>query len=525
MLFQDRVNIVLGNKKIINDCDISISQETKYGIIGQNGVGKTTLMNYIYEKTESLINVLYIKQTEIISDNCSIYEYMLKSNEKLYNIFTRYNELDSKNNIKELDDVLFNEYIKLSDELCNENFKKYESQIIKILNGLGFYILETKVNLLSGGQHTKLSLCKALLLEPELLLLDEPTNHLDLKNILWLERYLLDYKNSIIIISHNIDFIDSLCEKNIYFFNYDPQNPQVYFCKGGYTNFINAFEQKKDNYKKEYDKQCKRIAELKKKNNKTELEKFLSKPQLNKPIRDYDININFNKVNTLSSNEYTNIISFDNVCFSYDNNDNILENIEIGISMKSRYILVGDNGSGKSTFFNLCARKLQPSSGEIVFDNRIRISYFNQNSIIQLPDKLTPIEYLQQYCNDPQTCRAILAKIGFKKMFEGDTFDIGNILISELSGGQKVKLVLCCIQIQNPHVILFDEPTNHLDMYSIDEFINSINEYNGGIVIITHDKYIIENIKNYELLILENKKINKFNGGFDDYSDFILDTE
>ena len=110
-------------------------------------------------------------------------------------------------------------------------------------------------------------------------------------------------------------------------------------------------------------------------------------------------------------------------------------------------------------------------------------------------------------------------------MFEGDTFDIGSIKISELSGGQKVKIVLCGIQIKNPHIILFDEPTNHLDIYSINEFINAINEYNGGIVIITHDRYIIENINNYELLILENKEIQKYNNGFDEYCQEILELE
>lgn len=523
MLYQDDVSITLGNKKIVNQSEIVITKDTKYCIIGPNGVGKTTLMNHIYDKIKNKVNVLYITQTENINDECTIFEYMLKANQKIYEKFTRYTDLENLQKNEELSDELFQEYQNLLEELHTENYKKYESEILKLLNGMGFYDIHIKINLLSGGQHTKLSLCKGLLLSPELLLLDEPTNHLDLKNILWLENYLEKYKKGLIVISHNINFIDNVCDKIMYFYNLDPQNPQVCLCKGGYNNFLKTFEQKREEYKKKYDIQQKKIGELKKKNNKSELEKFLEKPQINKPLRDYDINVHFNEVNLLAANEYTNIVSFNDVSFSYDNKK-ILDNVNIGISMSSRYILVGENGSGKSTFFNLCSQKLKQESGEIIFDTRIRIGYFNQNSITQLPEDITPIEYLQSIDNslDQQTCRRILSKIGFKKMFEGDTFDIGNLKISDLSGGQKVKIVLCGIQIKNPHIILFDEPTNHLDIYSINEFINAINEYNGGVVIITHDRYIIENINDYELLILEDKQIQKYKGSFDEYCEEIL---
>jgi ATPase subunit of ABC transporter with duplicated ATPase domains len=528
MLFNKEVDIQLGNKIIIKNSLINIDKNIKYAIIGPNGIGKTTLMNYLYDNLNKDHNILYITQSENIDDDCDIYEYMIKSNKKLYNLYARYGELNNlmQSEKIELPQDLFEEYNQLCEEINNENFQKYKAKIFKITHGLGFYDLKKKINLLSGGQHTKLSLCKALLLEPELLLLDEPTNHLDLNNVIWLENYLIEYPKGLVIISHNINFFNNIADKIMFFFNIDPYNPYVFTCKGGYDNFKKTFNLKKNEYIKEYDKFCKKIIELKKNKDKGPLEKYIQKTQINKPIRDYNINIKFNQVDSLSSNDYNNIISFNNVNFYYNEDNLILNDINIGISMKSRYILVGNNGSGKSTFFKLCSKDLNPQSGDIYYDHRIRIGYFNQHSINEIEKyrDLNPIQFLQKIDEslDQQKCRAILSQVGFKKMFEGDTFDVSKLLISELSGGQKVKIIMCGIKINNPHIILFDEPTNHLDIYSIDEFIESINIFNGGVVIITHDKYLIENINNYELLILNNKKIIKYKDDFDTYCENIL---
>lgn len=525
MLFNQEVTIQLGNKKIIENSQISIEKNIKYAIIGPNGVGKTTLMNHIYDEIKMIHDVLYITQAEIIDDNCTIFEYMLQADKDLYDSYIKYKELEKY--IQDGEDNgndNFEQYQKLSQIINSSHFEKYKAKIFKITNGLGFNDLNKSVSLLSGGQHTKLSLCKSLILEPELLLLDEPTNHLDLYNVLWLENYLMEYKKGLILISHNIDFFNNIADKIFFFFNIDPHNPRVITCKGGYNNFKKTYELKKNEYIKEYEKYCKKINELKKNKDKSILEKYLQKTHINRPMNDWNINIEFNQVKSLSSDDYMNIISFNDVDFSYDNHD-VLSKVNIGISMKSRYILVGNNGCGKSTFFKLCTGELTQKSGDINKNHRLRIGYFNQHSITEIEKhgNLNPIQYLQLVDGtlDQQKCRAILAKVGFKKMFEGDVYDVSKILISELSGGQKVKLVLCGLQIKNPHIILFDEPTNHLDIYSIDQFTNAINQFNGGVFIITHDKYLIDNIENTEIWILENKMIEKYKGDFDDYCDQI----
>jgi ATP-binding cassette subfamily F protein 1 len=392
-------------------------------------------------------------------------------------------------------------------------------------------LISHKVKLLSGGNQTKLVLCKALLLEPELLLLDEPSNNLSIKNIAWLEEYLCGYKKSLIFITHNISFFDTVANKLIYFFTVNHESPQVYQCNGGYTNFLKVYGQKRTEYVSAYEKFNKKISELKKKNtpeNKTKIEELIKNNKIVRPSREHETKIKFNDINILSSDEYKNVISLDDVCFGYTET-NIIENITLGISTKSRYVLIGENGAGKTTFFNICSKNLQPTSGDIIFDNRIRIGYFNQHSVTEIRQDITPIQYLQSIDSNlsQQECRAILAQIGFKKMYDDDKFDVGKLLISELSGGQKVKVVLCGIRIQNPHVILFDEITNHLSIESIDEFIETINAWNGGVLIITHDAYVIEKIENYELLILQNKHLYKFGGTFEQYCKAIenVDTE
>jgi len=184
-------------------------------------------------------------------------------------------------------------------------------------------------------------------------------------------------------------------------------------------------------------------------------------------------------------------------------------------------IIVGENGVGKTTFLKLASLELQPTDGIVYYDERLRVGYYNQQIIDSLPLDLTSIEYLQQI-NEKLSineCRAILGKLGLKKT---DLVDLPMNKIRNLSGGQKARVSFAKLQMYNPHLILLDEPTNHLDIESIDGLIKGINEFNGGIVIITHDIYLIENIENSVLYNVINNNIEKFNGEFDDYCEYVL---
>lgn len=189
--------------------------------------------------------------------------------------------------------------------------------------------------------------------------------------------------------------------------------------------------------------------------------------------------------------------------------------------MGSRIILVGDNGVGKTTFFKLASEIIKPTLGNINYDNRLRVGYYNQQVVENLPLKLNPIEYLKNINSklDEGSCRCILGKLGIKRT---DSLDLPKNIIENLSGGQKARVSFAQVQMLNPHLILLDEPTNHLDIESIEGLISGINEFNGGIVIITHDMYLIESIENAEIYEVKNKNIIKFNGNFDEYCDKII---
>jgi ATP-binding cassette subfamily F protein 3 len=207
------------------------------------------------------------------------------------------------------------------------------------------------------------------------------------------------------------------------------------------------------------------------------------------------------------------------VSFGYkqaDKENIIFDSIEFSVSLGSKNILVGPNGSGKTTLFKLALGQIEQKDGMIIRDDRLRIGHYHQQIVDNLPFELTPIEYLQTYNDklDNGKCRGILGKLGIKKT---DSVDLPNIKISLLSGGQKARVSLAMIQMQEPHLILMDEPTNHLDIESIEGLIKGINEFNGGIILITHDMYLIESIKEGYIYELKDNKVKKFLGTFEEY--------
>jgi len=267
-----------------------------------------------------------------------------------------------------------------------------------------------------------------------------------------------------------------------------------------------------------YEKFEKRIQEMRKKSTpKKDVDEFIKKNNICRPPKKYIVNIDFDEVEQFSNNK--NIIEFRNIDFGYKSTDDIFKNLNLTIRNDTRMILVGPNGAGKTTLFKLASNLVKPNDGIIINDERLRVGYYYQQIIDNLPLNKTSIEYLQTINSrlDSGQCRGILGKLGIKKT---ELLDLPNTTINDLSGGQKARVSFSSLQISNPHLILLDEPSNHLDIESMDGLITGINNFNGGVVIITHDMYLIESIKDAEIYELTDNNVKKFNGEFAEYCEY-----
>ena len=451
---------------------------------------------------------------EIEDKENNVLDFILNANEKLNVKYKQMKDLENKDNLTDEESNIYNE---ISEYVYNHEWDKYEAESKKILTGLGFNDLEKKVSILSGGWRMRLALGKALLRKPQVLILDEPTNHLDLDAVIWLTDYLSDYKKSLIVITHQIHLINALSDYIWYIGNAELTGTKVYNIRGDYDSLNKTLIR----YSKEvtiiYEKFQKRIEEMRKKSiPKKDVDEFIKKNNINRPPLPYIVNIEFDKVEELNKIIY-NLID---VNFSYDRNI-IFNSLNLRIDSKSRLVLVGENGVGKTTLFKLLSNIIKPQKGDILYDERVRISYYHQQIIDNLPLNLTPIEYIQELNPrfDNSECRKILGKLGIKK---NEFTDLPNTKICNLSGGQKARVSLACVQLINPHLILMDEPTNHLDIESIEGLIKGLNEFNGAYIIITHDMYLIESLENVTIHQVTDKDIKIFKGDFNEYCNFIL---
>ena len=508
----------VSKKVIIDESQISIMEGMRYFVLGPNGCGKTTLLNYLYSKIKektNIQNILMLEQhIEITDGNMTCLEYILKSE-----LYTKYLELIELE-MKEITNI--NYFEELSNYVYNiNNFDKVNATAQKILVGLGIN-KNDKVSLLSGGWKMRLSLGKSLLLEPDILILDEPTNHLDLNATIWLNNYLLTYSKTLVVASHNIGFIENVANVIWYI-----SNQKINIINGKYYKYKLFIEQEEKEILKKYETYQKKLTEIRNRKKpkpatKTEIDEFIKKEHIERPPLKNMV-IDFGTVSIANKN---NVIDFRDVSFTYNvnnnnNNNNIIvnnifKNINFGMGINDKIILVGANGAGKTTFFKLCLQAEKETGGFIYRDERVKIAYYNQNVIENIPTELTPIEYLnKQYNADITMCRNYLGKVGLKDK------NVCNLQINKLSGGQKARVALCSIQMTNPNIILMDEPTNHLDIDTIEELINGINNFDGGFIIVTHDTYLIENINNAKIYHITNNDIKYFKDDFDKYCEMV----
>ena len=501
-------------KQLFNNANLVLAYGKRYGMLGPNGKGKSTILNHIAKRLFPIskdLDLLLVEQ-EVEPSTKSVLEVVLDANEKKRKLEGERNTLQNiVENQDEFDESLLDELQDIEEELLSIGSEKDESEVRRILTGLGFIgdDHERPTKDFSGGWRMRVAIAKALYMKPTLLLLDEPTNHLDLNAVIWLTNYLSSWKKSLLIVSHNQHFLNDVCTDILHI-----SNLKIDHYRGNYYKFTRALKQKNREKEKEWDKIEKRIKEMQKKGTpKKEVQKFKDTCGATKPEREYVVNINFGDPTKLSGT----ILTISNMLFSYDDNKQILKDVDFGMDLESRVTIVGPNGAGKSTFINLLVGNLTPTSGSVFRNGNLKIAYYNQHFIDVLPMDLNPVEYLQTIDDlHEQEIRKLLGTIGL----EGSAH---KKKMRTLSGGQKARVVLVSCQMLQPHILVMDEPTNHLDIESINGLIEGINNFKGGVLIVSHDMNLITET-DCVLWVCDNKSIKKFDGEYDDYVDKVLES-
>ncbi len=517
--------IHIGGKTLLNEAELKISFGRRYVLIGRNGIGKTTLLNHIVRKEidgiPKQLQIVHVEQEAIMSENRLMDEILLCDRErtKLLNESNEINEkiLNEKNEEKIKN--LTNKLVEINNRLEEIDASSAENKAKFILLGLGFHESDfnKKTKNFSGGWRMRISLAKALYVMPDLLLLDEPTNHLDMNAVMWLEDYLLNWPYTLVIVSHAKDFIDSIATDIIHL-----QNQKLTYYKGNYTDFDKARTEQLKLNKRLHEAQTKKIEHMQEFINKFRYKakranlvqsriKQMNKMELVEEILEDPMSIFvFPEPEKISPP----VLRLDNADLGYDNNI-IIEKVNLNVDMTSRIALVGANGCGKTTLLKGLNGDINPISGLCFKHSKLRLSVFAQHHVDQLDLELSPLEQLQKYYPDTDinVIRSQLSSFGIS----------GNVALRPnylLSGGQKSRVALSLIVMNNPQIILMDEPTNHLDLDAINALSIALNSYEGGLLIISHDQNFVERVCN-QIYMIENKKCKQFRGNFNDYRRYL----
>jgi len=513
-------SISAAGKPLFVNASLSITFGRRYGLVGPNGHGKTTLLRHIADKKSlglpASLDILLCEQ-EVVADDTPAVKAVVKADKKVFLLEEELKALDNRE-----DDAASERINRINEELAQLGADQAEPKARRILAGLGFTTTEMQdrpVKNFSGGWRMRVSLARALFMEPNLLLLDEPTNHLDLNAVIWLDNYLCGWKKTLLIVSHDQSFLDNVCTDIIHL---DQQ--KLFYYRGNYTQFKKMLEQKRKEQVKDYEKQQKQIQQLKQsgksgkqaekkvKDEKTRRQGEAQQVDLLKRPKEYIVKFKFKQPTELQPP----ILGLYDVNFGYGDGPLIFKKVNFGVDLQSRIAIVGPNGVGKSTFLKLLSGELQPRSGERRANHRARIAKFDQHSGEHLTSEENPTQYLQRVFNlDYQEARKYLGSFGLA----GHAHTIPNC---QLSGGQKSRVALCELALHGPHVLILDEPTNNLDLESIDALADALSDFKGGVVVVTHDERLIR-ATDCVLYVVEQQSIEEIDGDFDDYRQEILE--
>lgn len=518
-----------GVETILNDCSFFINDNEKAAIVGNNGAGKSTIMKIIMgELSPDDGNVIigkdktigYLAQYQDLGSDTTIYEEVKSVKQNLIDMEQKLLEYE-----KEMAKVSGDELSKLIETYTNLEHRfqllngySYKSETEGVIKGLGFTEddFNKSVGNLSGGQKTRVALCKLLLEKPDIIMLDEPTNHLDLNSIKWLETYLLNYNGAVLIIAHDRYFLDKIVSKVI-----EIENHKAHVYSGNYSDFavkkqelrvatMNAYlkQQSEIKHQEEVIAKLRSYKQEKFYKRAESREKQLEKIDLIEKPEELKNNMTIKLEPDIVSGK--DVLSVENLEKSY--NTLLFKNISFEIKRGEHVAIIGDNGTGKTTILKIINGLVDADSGIIKLGTNVHIGYYDQEQH-NLTDENTLFEEIaNSYPNMTNTkIRNTLAAF----MFTGeDVFK----RVSDLSGGEKGRLSLAKLMLSEANLIILDEPTNHLDMASKEILENAINNYTGTVLYVSHDRYFINQTAN-RILELTNTKLFNYLGNYDYYEE------
>lgn len=511
-------------QSILEKISFTIDNKDKIGLIGLNGAGKSTIIKIMLGKERIDSGNVFVNNNIVIGYLSQNHDFEDQKNtiiEELYTVFKEEKEILDK--INYLNNKLkFNENI---NEILSEIEKlntKYEAldgysvdyKVKQVITGLELNHIENSLICeLSGGEKTRLTLAKLLLKNPDLLILDEPTNHLDLVSIEWLEDYLKKYNKAFLIVSHDRIFLDNVCSKI-----FELENKKLYKYNGNFSDFILQKEMILKGELKRYEKEQEKIKKLEEYIERNRAGRMAKQAKGRQKILDRiespnDPIFNPNRMKLkFKAKNYSgdNVLELKNISKTFDNKK-VLNNINFKLYKGEKVGIIGKNGIGKSTLLKIITNGLKTDSGEIILGSRVDLGYYDQDHQNLYPENTilqeinTSINYTEQY---------------LRTVAGGFLFTADDVLkkISTLSGGEKVRVSFIKLLQNEPNLLLLDEPTNHLDIYSIEILEDALEQFDGTMLLVSHNRHFLNSVCN-TIYILDENGLRIFKGNYDDYKE------
>lgn len=510
----EQLTITFHGRELVTDTVLEINMGRRYGLLGLNGSGKSSLLQAMYLREIPIPEHvdMFLLSREMVASDISALKAVIDVDKERIALEKWAEELATRD-----DDESQEKLMDIYDRLEEMDADKAQVKAAELLHGLGFtkQMMLKKCRDFSGGWRMRIALARALYLKPSLLLLDEPTNHLDLDACVWLEGELSEYKRSLLINSHSQDFLNNVCT-NIIHLNMKKLN----YYTGNYDAFVKTrlelmenqakrfnWEQAQIKHMKEYiarfghgSAKLARQAQSKEKTMAKMVAGGLTEKvalEQTKPFYFYE-----------PDNIPPPVIMVQHVSFRYKHDaPYIYKDLDFGVDLDTRVALVGPNGAGKSTLLKLLCSDVEPTDGMIRRHAHCKIGRYHQHLAEELPLELSALDYMQREFPDvreKEEMRKIIGRYGLTGREQVCP-------MKQLSDGQRCRIAFAWLAWQQPHLLLLDEPTNHLDMESIDALADAINNYGGGMILVSHDFRLVQQVTD-EIWVCDNQKITKWDG-------------